>query len=604
MFRRISNPLFLVSFLLFIGCNESEKKEKQQVNRPNVIIIVTDDQGYGDLGYHGNPIIKTPNLDTFASSAFELTNFHVGTTCAPTRAGIMTGRNANRNNAWHTIAGCSILEENEQTIAEVFAQNDYATAMFGKWHLGDNYPFRPHDRGFQNAVYNGGGGVGQTPDYWDNDYFDDTYFRNGVPEKFEGYCTDIWFNEAKKFIQKREDERPFFMYLATNAAHWPFNVPEEYAKKYTSAELTEDQKRFYGMISNIDDNFGELVALLRTEKLFEDTIIIFTTDNGTALGIHYPKDGSQTLGFNGNLRGVKGSHYDGGHKVPFFISWPNGNIKKQSSSDALTAHVDLLPTLAELTSIDFKPKKVLDGSSMAGILEGASPTDRMLVVDTQRNQWPEKGKNPCVMDGPWRLVNGEELYNTSSDIGQKNDVALQYPERVSKMKEFYDSWWSSVEPEIRYSEIPLGNENANEVLLTIHDMHTQDNLPWNQFQIRKAEAKPKGYYSVSVEKTGRYRFHLRRYPQESQMVNSQFVQAIESTPYRDGAPEGKGVKVTGAVIKLNDKTLNVDNLNTTSNVIIEGDFEKGSATLESHFVLEDGSYFPAYYTLVEYMSNE
>lgn len=186
---KLGNNLFFKFFvlvLIFSSCkdrNTVEKKKANDFERPNVIFIITDDQGYGDVGFHGNTIIKTPNIDALAAKSTELTNFHVGTTCAPSRAGLMTGRNSNRNNAWHTIGGCSILNEEEQTISEVFQENGYATAMFGKWHLGDNYPFRPHDRGFDNALYHGGGGVGQTPDYWNNDYFDDTYFRNGIPEK-------------------------------------------------------------------------------------------------------------------------------------------------------------------------------------------------------------------------------------------------------------------------------------------------------------------------------------------------------------------------------------------------------------------------------------
>jgi len=215
----------LVTALLLISCQQKtdKKVEIKHQAHPNVIVIVADDQGYGDIGVHGNTIIKTPHLDQFANESLELTNFHVGTTCTPTRAGIMTGRNANRNNAWHTIAGCSILLEDEETIAQVFKQNGYQTAMFGKWHLGDNKPFRPQDRGFDNALYNGGGGVGQTPDYWGNDYFDDI---------------------------DNADEKPFFMYLATNAAHAPFNVPKAYADIYKDAVLNEGQKRFYGMITH------------------------------------------------------------------------------------------------------------------------------------------------------------------------------------------------------------------------------------------------------------------------------------------------------------------------------------------------------------------
>lgn len=228
--------------------------------------------------------------------------------------------------------------------------------MFGKWHLGDNYPFRPHDRGFQHALYHGGGGVNQTPDYWNNDYFDDTYFRNGKPEKFEGYCTDVWFKEATAFLEK-ERKDPFFIYLPLNAAHGPFNVPESYAKMYDDAPLTEEQKRFYGMITNIDDNFGKLVSYLKENKLFEDTIIIYTTDNGTAAGIKHEKNGDVT-GYNAGLKGTKGSHYDGGHRVPFFISWPNGIIAKGTANNELAAHVDLLPTLTELAGVPFKEKNL------------------------------------------------------------------------------------------------------------------------------------------------------------------------------------------------------------------------------------------------------
>ncbi|NNL02391.1 MAG: sulfatase-like hydrolase/transferase, partial [Eudoraea sp.] len=308
--------LILLIGLLIFSCKEHNSNVSQLTQNPNVIIVFTDDQGYGDLGYHGNPILKTPNLDAFAEASLELTNFHVGTTCSPSRAGLLTGRNANRNNAWHTIAGCSILSANEETMAEVFGNNQYETVMFGKWHLGDNYPYRPIDRGFQHALYHGGGGIGQTPDYWGNDYFNDNYFRNGKPEKFNGYCTDVWFNQAIEFLEERESGEPFFMYLALNAAHSPFNVPDAFAEMYEDAPLSEEQKRFYGMITNIDLNFGRLIEYLKKNKLFENTILIFTTDNGTARGITHLKDKDKVLGYNAGLRGIKGSHYDGGHRVP------------------------------------------------------------------------------------------------------------------------------------------------------------------------------------------------------------------------------------------------------------------------------------------------
>ncbi|TSE10823.1 arylsulfatase [Aquimarina algiphila] len=596
---------FLVLTIILISCQEKPKESKVvdsdiTSSKPNVILIVTDDQGYGDIGVHGNSIIKTPNLDKFAGESLELTNFHVGTTCTPTRAGIMTGRNANRNNAWHTIAGCSILQEDEETMAEVFVRNGYQTAMFGKWHLGDNKPFRPQDRGFQEALYNGGGGVGQTPDYWGNDYFDDTYFRNGTPEKFKGYCTDVWFDEAIQYIEGQK-EKPFFMYLATNAAHGPFNVPKEYMDMYKKDTLNESQKRFYGMITNIDDNFGKLTSYLEKSGLSENTIIIFTTDNGTANGINYNKVTKQTLGYNAGLKGTKGSHYDGGHRVPFFIRWPKGKVLKKSKINELVAHVDLLPTLTELVGIEYQSKKTLDGISVVSLLEGKTKTivDRMLVVDTQRKQWPEKGRNPCVMSTRWRLVNGNELYDFVNDPGQKIDLSSKHPDEVVKMQNFYDTWWESIQSDIKYAQIPVGGEDKDPVRLTIHDLHTEENLPWHEGQIRNGEFHPEGYYTIRVEESGNYQFNLRRYPEESGLSIDQDIESIASTPYKDGQPVGKGLQVSKAIVNIGNLNLKTDvDINATS-AILSGHLEKGEYKLSCTFVNTEGKKFSAYYTSIE-----
>ena len=178
-------------------------------SKPNVILIIIDDVGYGDLSMHGNPYVTTPNLDKLGSESVRLTDFHVNPTCSPTRAALMTGRYCNSTGVWHTIMGRSLLRADETTMADVFKANGYKTGMFGKWHLGDNYPFRPHDRGFDESLMHHGGGIIQGLDHWGNDYFDDTYYRNGEPEKFEGYCTDVWFTEAMKFIEGNKDQ-PFF----------------------------------------------------------------------------------------------------------------------------------------------------------------------------------------------------------------------------------------------------------------------------------------------------------------------------------------------------------------------------------------------------------
>jgi arylsulfatase A-like enzyme len=212
-------------------------------SRPNIVFVITDDQGYGDLGCHGNPVIQTPNIDALYRESVRLTDFHVGPTCAPTRAGLLTGHFHNSTGVWHTIGGRSLLRRDEWSLATAFSEGGYATGLFGKWHLGDNAPYRPQDRGFQTVVAHGGGGVGQTPDYWGNSYQDDTYAVNGEWTPFEGYCTDIWFNEALTFIDANRD-RPFFCYISTNAPHSPYIVDEAYSERYAGKVEHQDRADF------------------------------------------------------------------------------------------------------------------------------------------------------------------------------------------------------------------------------------------------------------------------------------------------------------------------------------------------------------------------
>jgi len=602
MFHKNISLLCLLFITILFGCDETQSVRTQKQNKsPNVIIILTDDQGYGDVGSHGNPILQTPHIDAFAEGGVEVTNFHVGTTCTPTRAGLLTGRNANRNNAWHTIAGCSILNQKEETIAEVFKKNGYQTAMFGKWHLGDNYPYRPHDRGFQTAFYCKGGGVWQTPDYWLNDYFDDTYMRNGVPEKVEGYCTDVWFSETIDFIEEQKNKaEPFFVYLAPNAAHSPFNVPKEYFTKYEDADLTPRLKRFYGMLTNLDDNFGRLLDYLTDNQLADNTIVIYTTDNGTAGGIHTDRATSKKYGFNAGLKGQKASHYDGGHRVPFYIRYPNGELNNGTKCNELIAHVDLLPTLANLCQIDFQPQLPLDGQSqLEHLLGNKKDTSRMLVIDTQRNQWPKKGRRACVMTRDWRLVNNEELYHTSTDPGQTKDISQQYPERVQRMQKFYDDWWASTEKDWVYATIPIGSTNANPTMITVHDLHTEELLNWNQQQIRMAKDNPAdGFYSIEVVEEGTYEFTISRYPPESNLAFTATAEPQSPTATNNGFKEGKVLKINAVQIEFKEISNEEKVEPTTQATSITANLKKGKGQLKSWFVLQNGTKIPAYYTLI------
>jgi len=474
---------------------------------PNVVLVITDDQGYGDLGCHGNPIIRTPHLDALYQESVRLTDFHVGPTCAPTRAALMTGRYCNRTGVWHTIMGRSLLRRDEVTMADVFGAGGYRTGIFGKWHLGDNDPFRPQDRGFQEVLVHGGGGVGQTPDFWGNDYFDDTYWHNGTPTKYTGYCTDVWFDGAMRFIEANRD-RPFFVYLTTNAPHGPYNVSERYRSLYEGQDVPN--ANFYGMITNIDENMGRLLGGLKTLDLEENTILIFMTDNGTAAGFQGGR------GFNAGMRGAKGSEYEGGHRVPCFIRWPAEGLGGGRDVGRLTAHVDLLPTLMEMCGLPKPAGVTFDGTSLLSLLKdpGRNWPDRILVTDSQRIERPEKWRKCAVMTDRWRLVNGKELYDIHEDPGQERNVADKHPEVVRDLRRAYEKWWEDVAPRFgEYCEIVIGSDKENPARLTCHDWHGGDLPPWDQTHILKG-MKANGFWAVEVARAGAYEFSLRRWPRE------------------------------------------------------------------------------------------
>ena len=591
---------FVMLMAVLISCKS--KKETTVVNsQPNVIIVITDDQGYGDLGHTGNTIIKTPTIDEFAKQSINLTNYHVGTTCAPTRAGLLTGRNCNRNGVWHTIMGASLLNREEVTLADVLKDNGYKTGMFGKWHLGDNHPFTPNDRGFDEAFYHGGGGVGQTPDYWNNDYFDDTYLRNGTPEKVEGYCTDVWFDEAIKFIENKKDN-PFLCYLSLNAPHSPYNVPQEYYDLYKNEKsLVESQKRFYGMITNADENFAKLLSKLEELKIAENTIVIFTTDNGTSGGYKVDEKTGEVHGYNAGMRGTKASEYEGGHRVPFIIRWPNGKLNTGESFGALTAHVDILPTLCSLTGIDYKSDKIMDGTDISTYLTDKTPlVDRYLVTDTQRISWPVKGKQSCVMNGDWRLVNGDELYNTATDPGETENIAAQHPEMVDNMNAFYNSWWESVIKETKYSTIDLGVDE--EEVITCHDARTIDYFPpWNQRLIREGVPMKPAPFFINFVQQGKYVFKLSRWPLESKMsLGAEILDARAETVSTDPRIKGEAMKFKKAFLQVGDgEIVSVDVDNTKQSADIEAEIKQGKTELLAWFELQDGTLTNAFYITVE-----
>ncbi len=551
-----------------------------KAKRPNVVLVMTDDQGYGDLACLGNKIIKTPHIDKLHSQSVRLTDFHVAPTCSPTRAGLMTGRYCNRTGAWHTIMGRSMLRADEVTMGDVFTASGYATGAFGKWHLGDNYPLRAEDRGFGTTRMHGGGGVGQTPDYWDNNYFDDTYWENGKPTKFEGYCTDVFFDGALKFIETNRN-RPFFCYLPTNAAHGPFLVAEKYKAMYADNPDVPNAA-FYGMITNIDENMGRMMAKLDKLGLAENTILIFMTDNGTAGGFRKGK------GFNAGMRGTKGSEYDGGHRVPCFVRWPAGGVTGGRDAAPLTANIDLLPTLIDVCGLK-EPKGVeFDGASIATLLTGQGAADwspRTLVVDSQRIEHPEKWRKSAVMTDRYRLINGKELYDIKADPGQATDIAAKHPAVVAALAKTYEAYWASTSKRFgEYVRTVLGSDKQNPTCLTCHDWHGRS-VPWHQGAIRRG-TNANGFWAVDVERAGTYEFTLRRWPEE---IDKPINAAID---------RGKAISVTAARMTIGDvdetRPVPANAVGVTFRVRLKA----GKARLQTYFAGKTGQPRGAYFVYV------
>jgi len=589
--RRISRREFLkissICPLALTYMGRGGKAMSGKPKKPNVILIITDDQGYGDLACHGNPIIRTPNLDRLYAESVRFTNFHVAPTCSPTRAGLMTGLYNNKTGVWHTIAGRSLLREGLVTMADVFRENGYRTAIFGKWHLGDNYPFRPQDRGFEEVLIHKGGGVGQTPDYWGNDYFDDTYFRNGKPEKFEGYCTDVWFGEAMKFIEEcAKKSQPFFCYIATNAPHGPYNVPDRYADLYRG-KVPEPRARFWGMITNIDENVGRLRAKLEGLGIDRDTILIFTTDNGTSEGCRLDKDGFVVDGYNAGMRGKKGSEYEGGHRVPFFLRWPGGGLDKGRDIDKLAAGIDVLPTLIDLCGLKAPEGVEFDGISLKPLLTGEAEAwpDRVIIVDSQRVENPIKWRKCAVMTQRWRLINGEELYDMRVDPGQRRDVSKEHPEVVSWLRDEYERWWDSISKTFDQGPpIVLGSSREPESALTAHDWHGEA-CPWNQGLIRRG-LECNGYWVVRFESDGVYEFELRRWPKEADV------------PLDGAVPGGRAFDFKEARIRIGDLEESKPVEPGSKCVTFRLALRAGVTRLQTFLIYGEGRSIGAYYVYV------
>lgn len=514
----------VMGLMALTGCLTGQSLEA----KPNVIVLLSDDQGYGDLSSHGNPILKTPNLDKLRAQSVRLTDFHASSICTPSRAQLMTGIDAVRNGAYNFGYGKTQIfqaipdvDGNEHPVhlmSDFFKANGYRTGLFGKWHLGDFYPYRPQDRGFEETMTYPGASVWQTPNHWNNDCFDDVYLRNGKPVQTEGYCTDLWFNETISFIEESADnQKPFFVYLPTSAMHTPQFAPIKYIEPYK--ELPELTANFFGMIANFDDNYGKLDAKLEQLGIRDNTIVIYMSDNGGTVGV--------TL-YNAGMRGQKCKVEDGGHRVPCFIRWPAGITTPRDIND-LTIIQDVLPTLIDLCELDMPWPQEFDGTSLKQLIlaEDDDLASRMSVVQFSTQRTGLKGYS--VLWKKWRLVDQTDeiqpdekafLYDVVKDSAQKTNVAAQYPEVVGAMQDHYNEWRKSVEPSLaKNSKITIGYPGFESLELTCFDWLTVEGKgnPSQQVDVRQG-MDMHGAWNIDVAEAGMYELTFRRWPKEVNTV--------------------------------------------------------------------------------------
>lgn len=473
------------------------------IERPNVIIVLSDDQGYGDFSCHGNPVLKTPALDKLYNESVRFGNFHVAALCTPTRGQLMTGLDAMHNKAATVLTGRNLMRRDIVTMPEVFSENGYVTGIFGKWHLGNNYPDRPMDRGFQKCIWHKGWGLLSEIEY-NNDYYNTRYLDSLETRHSNSYCTDLWFDKAIEWMDERIDKKQlFFTYLALNAPHGPFYSPVEDYKFYRPMVNDSSTASFFGMIRNIDHNMERLEKWLTEKKVKNNTLIVFMNDNGGTGGVKL---------YNSGMRGEKGSNYDGGHRAACFIRWHNGQFGSPRTVSYASEIQDLLPTFIDLFGFKIQENYHFDGESLAPLLRMNKESDnRMFVVQYGGNVRPEKYFS-CVVWDSWRLVGQNELYDLSKDPGQENNLAHNYPTILLKMKNFYENWWKDVEPGIdQFIPVLVGSRNENAV--TINSDNWEDGAVNTQWKVAQAGGSPRGGSShIYVEQDGMYKVELSRWP--------------------------------------------------------------------------------------------
>jgi arylsulfatase A-like enzyme len=588
--------LFLV--LLFGGEWHVTALAQETPSKPNIMVVLTDDQGWSDLGCHGHPIVRTPNLDRMHQQSIRLSNFHVDAFCSPTRAALLTGRMSQRTGVTSTYGLRNLLRTDEAILPEYFKTSGYQTGIFGKWHLGGNYPYRPIDRGFDEWLGLGNGGVGLADDLWDNDRMDDRYWNNGEVVRRDGFCTDVYFEEAMQFArQNKRNQKPFFIYLPTNVPHRANNVPKEWMQPYLNQGCNQEQASFYAGINRVDWNMGRLMKFLDKEKLSGNTLLLFLTDNGSIHPIR--KKGTDIDSVSGR-RGMKGKLYEGGHRVPLFIRGPEHLIGKPRELSIFSAHVDLLPTFIDLCGLG-KPKRSslpIDGRSLVPVLQGSDDwADRTLFLHTQNGaKGPKKFEETLVMTEQWRLIyhtpDHFELFQIKKDPSQLHDLSTQRPKVVNRLKKANNNYWNN-----------LGGDRPLERPRLSSRSTTWLTNGW-QTSIREG-ITGSGSWPVTVEEPGTYLFELRRWPREAGMVAMRAPLPPASDPKIEYVGN-KGNNIPGKTLDIkavefsikNALTLQKEIATATESIKFEIPLREGPLDLTAKLILKSGKKIGAPYLYI------
>ncbi|MBV1888525.1 MAG: arylsulfatase [Urechidicola sp.] len=568
--------IIFFSFLVFVSI-------VSQSQQPNVVLIVTDDQGYGEVAAHGNDNISTPEMDKLYNTGIRLDNFHVNSVCSPSRAAIMTGKYASNVGVWHTLGGRNIIYKDEKILPQFFKESGYKTAMVGKWHLGDNAPYRPEDRGFDEVFRIGGGSLGQVADYWANGLWDGHYLHNGTWVKTKGFCTDVQFDAALDFIDNSKND-PFFLTITTTAPHSPIGAGDEYLKPYLDMGLEDNVAKFYGMVTNIDDNIGRLRKKLDQLKLTENTIVIFMSDNGSA----NDKKGDS---YNGNMRGKKGSLYEGGHRVPCFLYWPAGGWTGGKQLNQVTAHVDLLPTLLKACKIENSFGVEFNGIELNEHIANPSQVlDRYLITEAKVNKRDSPFNSGVVLKNDWRLINGTELFDLKNDFAQAENVIDRNAEIKTDLENHYMNWYSNSKN--RFDENIAINITAEKTELFCMDLYPGEmtkektKVIWNQKAVLKGDYY-RGFWMLDIQESGKYEVTLRRWPE------------TVDEPILKGPHKSKELKIRAAQLIIEGNEIKKEATSSQKEIVFKTEFKKGVQPFQAEFIDQKEEAFSAYYVYIQ-----